>query len=107
MPNAATTPGFALTFAHDRKIRGAEEDCRQQGIAFIPMVAESFGGWHSAAEQEVRKLETALARHTGQEEGEAVSHLWGRLGILLQRGNAAILANRVPALPGAIIDGIP
>ena len=107
MPNAATTPGFALTFAHDRKIRGAEEDCRRQGIAFIPMVAESFGGWHSAAEQEVRKLGTALARHTGQEEGEAVSHLWGRLGILLQRGNAAILANRVPALPGAIIDGIP
>ena len=73
----------------------------------IKMVAESFGGWHSAAEQEVRKLGTALARHTGQEEGEAVSHLWGRLGILLQRGNAAILANRVPALPGAIIDGIP
>ena len=69
-------------------------------------MAEPIGGWHSAAEQEVRKLGTALARHTGQEEGEAVSHLWGRLGVLLQRGNAAILANRVPALPGAIIDGI-
>ena len=107
MPNAATTPGFALTFAHDRKIRGAEEDCRQQGIAFTPMVAESFGGWHSAAEQEVRKLGTALARHTGQDEREAISHLWGRLGVLLQRGNAAILANRVPAQPRAIIDGIP
>ena len=49
---------------------------------------------------------SALARHTGQEEGEAISHLWGRLGVLLQRGNAAILANRVPALPGAIIDGL-
>ena len=107
MPNAATTPGFALTFAYERKMRGAEEDCRQQGIAFIPMVAESFGGWHSAAEQEVKKLGTALARHTGQEEGEAVTHLWGRLGVLLQRGNAAILANRVPALPRAFIDGVP
>ena len=32
--------------------------------------------------------------------------LWGRLGILLQRGNAAILANRVPDLPAANIDGI-
>ena len=106
MPNAATTPGSALTFAHDRKMRGAEEDCRRQGIAFTPMVAESFGGWHSAAEQEVRKLGTALARHTGQEEGEAISHLWGRLGVLLQRGNAAILANRVPAPPRAIINGM-
>ena len=106
MPNAATTPGFALSFAHDRKIRGAEEDCRRQGIAFIPLVAESFGGWHTAAEREVRKLGAALARHTGQEEGEAIGHLWGRLGILLQRGNAALLANRVPELPGPLIDGV-
>ena len=67
VPNAATTPGFALTFAHDRKIREAEED---MGIAFIPMVAESFGGWHSAAEQEVKKLGTALARHTGKRKGK-------------------------------------
>ena len=71
------------------------------------MAAESFWDWHSAAEQEVKKMGTALARHTVQEEGEAVSHLWGRLGVLLQRGNADILANRVPALPRAIIDGIP
>ena len=106
MPNAATTPGFALSFAHDRKIRGAEEDCRRQGIAFIPMVAESFGGWHTAAEREVRKLGAALARHTGQEEGEAIGHFWGRLGILLQRGNAALLSNRVPELPGPIVDGV-
>ena len=61
---------------------------------------------NSVAEREVRKLGAALARHTGQEEGEAISHLWGRLGVLLQRGNAAILGNRVPALPDANIDGI-
>ena len=106
MPNAATTPGFALSFAHDRKLRGAEEDCRRQGIAFIPVVAESFGGWHSAAEREVKKLGAALARHTGQEEGQAIGHLWGRLGILLQRGNAALLANRVPGPPDPAIDGL-
>ena len=57
------------------------------------------------AEQEVRKLGTALARHTEQEEEEAVRHLWGRLGILLQRGNAAILGNRVPTYPDTHIDG--
>ena len=106
MPNAATTPGFALSFAHDRKVRGAQEDCQRQGIAFIPMVAESFGGWHTAAEREVKKLGAALARHTGQDEGQATGHLWGRLGILLQRGNAALLANRVPGLPDAVVDGL-
>ena len=63
-------------------------------------MAETFGGWHPSAQREVKKLGSALARHTGQDEAEAVSHLWGRLGILLQRGN------RVPALPDLQIDGI-
>ena len=72
----------------------------------MPLVAESFGGWHSSAVQEVKKLSVTLSRHTGQEEREATSHLWSRLGILLQRGNAAILGNLVPSLPGAQIDGI-
>ena len=106
MPGAANTAGHALDHAYNRKVTGAEEECRRQGIAFLPLVAESFGGWHSGAEKEVKKLGAALARHTGQEEAEAISHLWGRLGILLQRGNAAILGNRVPALPDAHIDGI-
>ena len=97
LTGAATTPGFALDYAHGNKVRGAEEECRAQGIAFLPMVAESLGGWHNVAEREVKKLGAALARHTGQDEGEAISHLWGRLGVLLQRGNAAILGNRVPA----------
>ena len=87
-------------------MRGAEEECRRQGIAFLPLVAESMGGWHASAEKEVKKLGSALALHTGQPEGEAISHLWGRLGILLQRGNAALLQNRVPAFPGPAIDGI-
>ena len=79
---------------------------RRQGSAFLPLVAETCGGWHSDAKREVKKLAAALARQTGQDESEATSHLWGRLGILLQRGNVAILGNRVPALPGAHIDGI-
>ena len=35
------------------------------------------------------------------------AEMWGRLGVLLQRGNAAILANRVPSLPAANIDRVP
>ena len=89
MGGAAETPGYALNFAYERK-----------------MTAESLGGWHEVAEKEIRKLGSALARHTGQLEGEAISHLWGRLGILLQRGNAAILGNRVPDHPHPNVDGI-
>ena len=106
MPGAAHTAGHALTYAYERKINGAEEECRRQGIAFLPIVAETFGGWHPDAKREVKKLGAALARHTGQDEGEATSHLWSRMSILLQRGNAAILGNRIPNQPGAHIDGI-
>ena len=72
----------------------------------MPLAAESFGGWHSVAEHEVKKLGAALSRNNGQEEEEAVRHLWGRLGILLQRGNAAILGNRVPTHPEPSVNGI-
>ena len=106
LARAATEPGHALDFAYERKLRGTWEDCERQGIAFLPIVAESMGGWHATAVREVKKLGSALARHTGQLEGEAISHLWGRLGILLQRGNAALMGNRVPAFPDAVIDGI-
>ena len=79
---AAVTPGHALTFAYQRKLRGAAEDCRREGIAFLPLAVESLGGWHSAAEAKVKKLGAALARQSGQEEGEVLRHLWGRLGLL-------------------------
>ena len=103
---AAATDGHAITFAYERKMTAAAEDCHQQGIAFLPLAAESLGGWHPTAEREVKKLAAALARNTGQKEGEAAAHLWGRLGVLLQRGNAALLGNHVPAPPHANIDGI-
>ena len=79
--------------------------CRRKGIAFLPLVVESLEGWHTAAEAEVKKLGVVLARQTGQEEGEVLRHLWGRLGLLLQRGNAAILGNRLPTHPHPAVDG--
>ena len=88
------------------RVRGAEEDCQRQGIAFLPLAVESFGGWHDNAQREVKKVAVALARHTGQDEAEACHHAWSRLGILLQRGNSAILANRVPSHPSPAVDGI-
>ena len=105
LPGAATTPGHALHYAYGNKVRGAGEACRRQGIAFLPLVVESFGGWHEVAEREVRKLGAALARHTDQEESEAIAHLWGRLAVLIRRDNAAILGNRVPSLPNPLING--
>ena len=32
LAGAATTPGHGVTFAYMRKVRGAQEDCRRQGL---------------------------------------------------------------------------
>ena len=49
------------------------EDCRRQGIKFIPLAVESLGGWHELAVREIKKLAAALARQSGQEERSKVS----------------------------------
>ena len=42
------------------------------------------------------KLGSALARQTGQEEGEVKGQLFQRLSLLLMKGNASIFSNRLP-----------
>ena len=39
---AAATPGHALSVAHKRKLDKSWEACRQQGIEFIPIAADSL-----------------------------------------------------------------
>ena len=67
------------------------------------MAAQSLGGWHKVALEQLRKLGSALARHTGQEEGEAISHLLTRASVLLQKGLSSLLLNRIPGHPSPAI----
>ena len=90
---------------YNNKCRVTEDLCREQGIAFIPIVAESLGGWHKVALEQFRKLGSALARHTGKDEGEKTGHLVKRASILLQKGLAAMVLNRIPGHPHPVIDG--
>ena len=103
---AATTPGHAASEAFNRKMRVAGEECRRQGIVFTPLAVETLGGWHKVAEEELKKLGSALARQTGQQESVAISHIFQRLSVLLVKGNSAMISNREPGLVHSSIDGI-
>ena len=103
---AAAEPGSALTYAFNIKMGGTAELCDQQGIAFIQVIAESMGGWHKMAMEQLKKLGSALARHTGQEEGETIGHLVTRASILLQKGLSSLLLNRIPGHPAPDIGGM-
>ena len=102
---AAREPGYALAQGYQNKMRVTADLCDQQGIAFIPMAAESLGGWHKVALEQLRKMGSALARHTGQEEGETISHLLTRASVLLQKGLSSLLLNRIPGHPSPAIGG--
>ena len=72
------------------------QPCHNQGIVFLPLAVESLGAWHKSAITEVKKLGSALARHTGEEEATTIKHLFQ------VKGNAALLNNRNP---GGAFDG--
>ena len=96
-PAAAATAGQPLQFAYNRKMREADDICRQQGIKFIPIVAKTLGGWDKVAIAEVKKLMAAKVRHLGGDEDKETKHTFAKLSILLMRGNTAIPANRIPS----------
>ena len=81
------------------------EACRQQGLASIPVAADTLGGWHKVAAQHIKKLGAVLARQKGEDEQVEVRHLFQRLSLLLMWGNANLLLNRVRE-DDAKMDGI-
>ena len=103
---AATTPGHGAQEAFSRKWKAAGDKCLKEGIVFVPLALESLGGWHEAAVMELKKLGSALARHSGAEESTAISHLFQRLSILLVKGNSALVMNRVPDNVHSAVDGL-
>ena len=92
-----SAPGHTLEVAFNEKCRDYLEACEREGITFIPLPVESLGGWHKRAVDQLRKLAKAQARSTGKEEDESIRHLFQRLGVLLVKGNAALLLNRIPS----------
>ena len=55
---------------------------------------------------EVRRLGSALARHTGKLEGEPIQHLVQYLSLLLVKENCSLILNRVPRFPNLEIDRV-
>ena len=105
LDNSITTPGYTLEEAFNNKCRDYLEACEREGLSFIPLPVETLGGWHKRAVDQLRKLAKAQARTTGKEEDESIRHLFQRLGVLLVKGNAALILNRIPSFPLPEQDG--
>ena len=101
----AVTAGYALSHAHNRKMGQVGDACQREGIIFIPLPVERLGGWSIGATKTLKRIGIALASQSKKEESEVVSHFFQRLSVLLARGNAALLSNRIPTHLAAEMDG--
>ena len=103
---AAAAAELALNDNFPTQTQKSAKACQWQA-GRMPIVTESFGGWHGiAAKQEVLRLIAVLARHSGQ-DCDAGRRLWARanLPFCCSGGVLAILANRMPDFPTTGIDG--
>ena len=82
-----------------------EEACRAQGLNFLPLVAESHGGWGEVAVAVMDRIARSLARQTGQREEDVTRQTWSRLAVTLQRANGQAFASRIPYQPLPTEDG--
>ena len=70
--------------------------CEAEGIEFIPLIVDTFGGWHKESLEVVSKLGRQVSRQTGKEEEEIVRQLRQRVAILLVRDS--MFDSRTPSL---------
>ena len=102
---AAEETGSAAGKRFQEKLNKYHTPCKNEGIDFIPVVVETLGGWHEESEKVIIKLARQLSTQSGQRYEETSRHLFQRLSILLTRGNAALITNRIPTSVDPVIDG--
>ena len=96
---------WGVQHAFQAKMARYGERCDQEGIVFVPLAVDTFGGWHPAALEVLIKLGKQVARQTGKEEEVAVRQLRQRVSVLLTRDNMAMMGSRTPTVTPATIDG--
>ena len=73
--------------AHNSKLAAYVGRVEAEGLLWLPLAVDTFGGWHAEAFVVITKLARQLARNIGQEKGEQVRHLQQRLGVTLVKDN--------------------
>ena len=107
----AQTAGAAAALYASRKraFLNTEADCERQGMNFVPMIAETSGGWHTDALKTLLGIARAHSARTGQRTAQVLEVFLQRTSVCIRRANAIatlrrerpIAVNIAPALPAA------
>ena len=94
---AALESGYAARLAEDRKDDKAFAKCEEQGLVFVPLAVEAFGGWGPLAGKTFHILANFAANRSGKTRVEEYRFFLQRMAIALQRDNARMVQSREPA----------
>ena len=95
----------AVNHAFKAKMRKYEDRCAAEGLAFLPLAVDSYGGWHTRSLEALTKLGRQVARVVGKREDEAVMQLRQRAAVLHIRDSVEMIRSRSPNMVPAEIDG--
>ena len=101
----ANEGGAAVEARYREKMAHYFDRCEGEGITFIPVVFDTFGGLHGAASKVITRIGRQLARGVGKPEEDTVRQLRQRLAVILVRDNMAMINSRAPTIPPAFLDG--
>ena len=91
----------AEAYADAKAQRNAiEARCREEGIKFIPVVAETYGGWSSEARRVLAAIGKARAEKRGMTESASTARLFQQLSVAIQTANAKHILARSKAMEG-------
>ena len=82
--------------ARKRAFLDTESLCRQQGITFVPIVAECSGGWGEDSLKSLRHLARVSADRSGRQRSQVLTELLQSLCILIRSAKARAVLRRAP-----------
>ena len=70
-------------------------------------ISRLIGGWHPDAALQITRIGRELARSpSGADHKTVIKHFFQRLGLAIQKGNAALILSRSTDIPCADLIGI-
>ncbi len=91
--------GSSATTAYEhvkRTYLDTASHCREEGLEFVPMVADALGGWGPSAQKAWHTLARSLAQTTGEPLSTALEQLYQQLSIVVHREGARAILRRLP-----------
>jgi hypothetical protein len=97
LDNAAIHQGTALNSHKTTKWRTHDNACRTQGISFVPLVVDVFGGWDHDAVVVLREMASCYSHRTGSDRSTTMHFFYHAL--LLAPFSGAAMRQCQPAHP--------